>query len=570
MRKKIGDILIESDLITSKQLSHALSVQQTKKQRLGKILVGLGYVTQDQIAEALSGKLDLPIISCADLEISDELKKLIPKKTAEKHLVFPVQKKGNTIILAMADPLDYRVIDDIFFSTRLKVSTVISYEWSIRKAIEKNYSENEHLLDVFGSNITADKEIEFKEEKDEDVNIEALYTNSKSPPIIKLVAMIVSEAVKERASDIHIEPREHYSQIRFRVDGEMRNIFRYNKKIHESVVSRIKIISRLDITKRRIPQDGSTHVSFQGKEIDLRVSTAPAIYGEKIVIRLLNQSSGSIPLDELGISEHIRTSLHEIFKRPQGMFIVTGPTGSGKTTTLYACLNQVRSETRNIITIEDPVEYKLDGITQISVDEASGRTFSSVLRSVLRQDPDVIMIGEIRDMETANIAIKAALTGHFVISTIHTNNTVATITRFIDIGIPPYLVSSALSGILAQRLVRKICSHCKVESEASEEQIAFAKIYGLPKIKNQCYGNGCQRCHNTGYSGRIAVYEYLSMVPSIKRLVSKDINENALLSSAKKTGVTFLIEDAWDKVNTGITTFSEVIAKIPMDYSLNN
>lgn len=491
-------------------------------------------MTQDQIAEALSEKLNLPIISCADLEISDELKKLIPKKTAEKHLVFPVQKKGNTVILAMADPLDYRVIDDIFFSTRLKVSTVISYEWSIRKAIEKNYSENEHLLDVFGSNITADKEIEFKEEKDEDVNIEALYTNSKSPPIIKLVAMIVSEAVKERASDIHIEPREHYSQIRFRVDGEMRNIFRYNKKIHESVVSRIKIISRLDITKRRIPQDGSTHVSFQGKEIDLRVSTAPAIYGEKIVIRLLNQSSGSIPLDELGISEHIRTSLYEIFKRPQGMFIVTGPTGSGKTTTLYACLNQVRSETRNIITIEDPVEYKLDDITQISVDEASGRTFSSVLRSVLRQDPDVIMIGEIRDMETANIAIKAALTGHFVISTIHTNNTVATITRFIDIGIPPYLVSSALSGILAQRLVRKICSHCKVESEPSEEQIVFAKTYGLPKIKNQCYGAGCQRCYNTGYSGRIAVYEYLSMVPSIKRLVSKDINEDTLLSSAKK------------------------------------
>jgi type II secretory ATPase GspE/PulE/Tfp pilus assembly ATPase PilB-like protein len=377
--------------------------------------------------------------------------------------------------------------------------------------------------------------------------------------------MIIAEAVKAKTSDIHIEPQERYVKVRFRIDGELRNIFKYDKNIHESVVSRIKIISSLDITNRRLPQDGSAHASFHGKEIDLRISTIPSLYGEKIVIRLLDQSVGLIPLEDLAMPEYIKNSIIEIFKRPQGMLIVTGPTGSGKTTTLYACLNQLRSDSKNIVTIEDPVEYKLDGITQIPVNESIGRTFASVLRSILRQDPDVIKVGEIRDAETAEIAIKASLTGHLVLTTLHTNSTIATITRLINIGIQPYLISSAVSAILAQRLVRRICIHCRTESEITEDILSFIESHNLPAIKKHYHGTGCQKCSNTGYSGRIAVYEYLLISPALRKLLAHDTGESSLLIAAKKEGFASLFEDAWNKVKDGITTVEEVIAKVPVD-----
>ncbi|WP_333656375.1 GspE/PulE family protein [Dissulfurispira sp.] len=571
MRRKLGEILIESGLITEEQLSQALTVQKAKKQKIGKILVELGFVTKEQIAEALAEKLNLQIIHCADSKISDEIKRLIPKDFAKENLVFPIDKRDNTLILAMADPLDYRTIDTISFKENIRVLPVISYDWAILKAIEDNYTEDENVLDVFSANITADKELKFIEKKDSenDVNIEALYSKSKAPPIVKLVAMVVAEAAKARASDIHIEPREKYVQIRFRVDGELRNIFKYDKNIHDSVVSRVKIISNLDITNRRLPQDGSAHVSFQGKEIDLRISTLPSLYGEKIVIRLLDQSVGLIPLEDLAMPEYMKRSIIEILKRPQGMLIVTGPTGSGKTTTLYACLNQLRSDSRNIVTIEDPVEYKLEGITQIPVNESVGRTFASVLRSILRQDPDVIKIGEIRDIETAEIAIKAALTGHLVLTTLHTNSTIATITRLVNLGIHAYLISSAVNGILAQRLVRRICSHCKVESGIPEEFLYFIENHNLPIIERHYYGKGCQKCSGTGYLGRIAVYEYFPMTPALKKLISNNASESSLMMAAKNEGIVFLFEDAWDKVKNGITTIEEVMAKIPMEYAEN-
>lgn len=568
MRKKLGEILIESGLITEEQLNRALTVQKSKKQRIGKILIELGFVTNEQIAEGLSRKLRIPIVPCAEHKISNELKQLVPKDLAKKELIFPLEKRGNTLVLAMVDPLDYRTIDIISFKNNLNISPVISYESEILKAIEQNYADEETILEVFNADITADKEVRFIERKQndyDDVNIEALQTKSKAPPIVKLVAMLVAEAVKKRASDIHIEPQERYVQVRFRIDGELNKIFKYNRTIHDSVVSRIKIISNLDITNRRLPQDGSTHVSFQDKEIDLRISTIPSIYGEKIVIRLLDQSVGLIPLENLAMPEYIRYSIIEIFKRPQGMLIVTGPTGSGKTTTLYACLNQLRSDSRNVVTIEDPVEYKLEGITQIQVNEAVGRTFAAILRSVLRQDPDVIKIGEIRDIETAEIAIKAALTGHLVLTTLHTNNTVATITRLINLGIPPYLISSAVSAVLAQRLVRRICSNCKVETEIPYGLLNSISNNSALELERCYVGAGCQRCFNTGYSGRIAVYEYLPMTPTFRKLLYRNAGEEELARAAKGEGVTFLFEDAWNKVKDGITTVDEVIAKVPVD-----
>jgi len=568
MRKKLGEILIETGLITEDQLNQALTAQKTKKQKIGKTLIELGFVTKDQIAEALAEKLNLQIINCADHKIPDEIKKIIPKDFAKENLVFPVGRKNNTLILAMADPLDYKTIDTISFKENIRVLPAISYDWAILKAIEDNYAEDKNVFDVFTANITADKEIQFIEEKEVDIadaNIEVLYSKSKVPHIVKFVAMVIVEAAKKRASDIHIEPQEKYAQVRFRIDGEMRNIFKYDKNIHDSVVSRIKIISSLDITNRRLPQDGNAHVSFHGSKIDLRISTLPSLYGEKIVIRLLDQSIGIIPLEDLAMPEHIKNSIIEIFNKPQGMFIVTGPTGSGKTTTLYACLNQLRSETRNVVTIEDPVEYKLEGITQVQVNAAVGRTFASVLRSVLRQDPDVIKIGEIRDLETAEIAIKASLTGHLVLTTLHTNSTIATITRLINLGIQPYLISSAVSAILAQRLVRRICVHCRVESEITEEILSFIEKHNLPTIEKHYHGTSCKKCFNTGYLGRLAVYEYLPMSPALRKLLTNGTSESSLLMAAKNEGVTFLFEDAWNKVKNGITTIEEVIAKVPVD-----
>jgi len=574
MRKRLGDVLVESGLLNEKQLNDALALQKTKKKKLGALLIQEGIVTKEQITDALSAKLNLPIINAHELKIEDKFKKIIPKEMAYDNLIFPISLINNVFTLAMADPLDYKIIDDIAFKNNFRVKTVIAYDWSIKKAIEENYKESlEEVFETFTSAVETDvdKELQFKETRDEDdlvTNIESLYSKINFPPVVKLVAMLVADATSKRASDIHIEPRDKSCQVRFRIDGEMRIILKYEKSLHESVVSRIKIISNLDITNRRLPQDGGAQVSFKGKIVDLRISTVPTVYGEKVVIRILDQSSNIVPIEELGMPENSMTQLIEIFKRPQGMLLVTGPTGSGKTTTLYASINQLKSDTKNMITIEDPVEYKIQGITQIPVKESIGRTFAAILRSVLRQDPDVVMVGEIRDFETAEIAVKAALTGHLVLSTLHTNNTIATISRLLDIGIAPYLLSSALSAIIAQRLVRRLCNYCKVEQDITYEQRdllnTVLRISGdLEKI---CVPKGCEKCSNSGYYGRTAVYEFLPITNRIKRLIARNASDHDLFEAADSEGVTFLFNEAINKVKAGITSLEEAIAKIPMEY----
>lgn len=597
-------------LISEAQLQQVLSGQKKGAQRLEDMLIKAEIVTREQITETLSAKLKIPVVSCCECVISDEVKQLVPEELALSKTILPLEKRDSTLILAMADPLDYQTIDIVSFKTKLKVVPVLSDESELLRSIKTNYAassagpapsvegaaaappqprkpfpapapsaketptaEGKGALDLLTESAALDKEISFlektqKQEESAAPSVDILYSKSTAPPIIKLVSMIGARAAQTRASDIHIEPREKYTQVRFRVDGELRNIFRYAKDIHESVVSRIKIISHLDITNRRLPQDGGASIEFQNEVIDLRISTAPSIYGEKIVVRLLDQSTGLLQFEELQMSGHVKESLHKILQRPQGMLIVTGPTGSGKTTTLYACLNLLRSEKRNIVTIEDPVEYRLDGITQIQIDESIGRTFSIILRSVLRQDPDIVKIGEIRDLETAEIAIKAALTGHFVLTTLHTNSTIATITRLLDIGIPPYLLSSAISGILSQRLIRKICTHCKIELGVSEEIGKLIETFSLPPITRHYQGAGCERCSHTGYAGRVAVYEYLPMTPKFRKALAKTVNEHEFLAEAKKSGFAFLFEDAWEKMTAGTTTYEEIIAKIPIEYRL--
>jgi len=578
-RKKLGEVLVSSGVISEGKLLHALEVQQDRKQRIGEVLINLGYVTKDQITDALATKLQLNLVLCDDYVLDDKIKRLVPKEMAKKYSVFPIGIKNGRLVLAMADPLDSNALDEISFYTRLRISPVISYDWSIEIAIDKNYQDTdeydsrdgEHMFDVLEAELKFDKDLQFGEkEKGEptSVDVESLYLKSNAPKIVKLVAMLITDAAQKRASDIHIEPREKYVQVRFRIDGELQNIFKYQREMHESVVSRIKIISQLDITNRRTSQDGDASVSIKGRKIDLRISTLPLIHGEKAVIRLLDQSKGIVPLQELEMPSYISDAIIRMFRLPQGMFIVTGPTGSGKTTTLYACLNHLRSDTRNVISIEDPVEYKLEGISQTAVNEAVGRSFASILRSVLRQDPDVVMVGEIRDLETAEIAIKAALTGHLVLTTLHTNNTVATIVRLIDIGIPPYLVASSVTGILSQRLVRRICKHCKVESDVSDEIKSFLSDFGVDNIQKFYRGEGCPKCMNTGYLDRMAVYEYLSISRMLKIALSRKTDEQELLATARTEGLKLLYEDALNKVRAGLTTIEEVMSKVPFEYSL--
>jgi len=561
-RKRISDILMEAGLISQHQLDHALRLQKSKHKRIGKILAELGYVTETQIAEALAQQLGLPFVDCSQYPLTVEMKNLIPREMIQKKLVLPLHLEGRNLTLAMADPLDYETIGQITFLTDLNIKHVVACETNLTEAMEKNFGAQENVWDLL-RDMPKFEEVEFKKDSpEEEISVQSLYKSSEAPAIVKLVTMIIVDAIQSRASDIHIEPRERYVLVRYRVDGELRDILRVPKNIQSPVTSRIKIISNMDITNRRLPQDGNSYMKLGEKEVDLRISTLPSIYGEKVVMRLLNRNTGLIPVTQLGIPESILSQLIEIFSQPQGMLLVTGPTGGGKTTTLYAWLNQLRSETENIITVENPVEYKFDGITQVSVNESVGYTFATALRSILRQDPDIIMVGEIRDLETAEIAIRAALTGHLVLSTLHTNDTVSTVTRLVDIGIPNFLVSSSVTGVLAQRLVRRICPKCKTEVDPPSNRT----YKDLPPIEHYYQGKGCSHCYYTGYYGQVGVFEFLRINTQIRRLIAKTAYEDDLWDAARESGMKTLFEDAWEKVQQGITTIEEVMAKIPEQF----
>ena len=564
-KKKLGEILIDEGYISDEQLENALVAQKGKNKKLGKVLIELGYITDIQVAESLTKQLSLQMVDCNDYNPSAELISLVPKETAERKLVFPLELKGKNLKVAMANPLDWETIEDLSFITGLKLSVAISSENNILGAIEELYGSSDDTWDVIKELPTYDN-VEFVKDSDEDssesMNFQAMYQNSEAPPIVRLVTMVIADAVKSGASDIHIEPRENNVMVRYRIDGALKNIQAYPKQIQDAVISRVKIISNLDITNRRFPQDGRSALRLEKKNVDLRISTLPSVYGEKIVIRLLDPSTGLIALSKLGISEHILKPLTEIIAQPQGMLLVTGPTGSGKTTSLYSILQQLRTETKNIITLEDPVEYKLAEITQVPINEGIGFTFANALRSVLRQDPDIVMLGEIRDLDTAEIATRAALTGHFVLSTLHTNDTVATVSRLIDIGLEPFLVTSAVSGIIAQRLIRRICSECKTETNPPEN----IDQYNLPHVPQFYKGTGCSKCNDTGYKGRVGVYEILTMNTKLKRLISKSFTEDDLWKCLAESGSKTMFEDAWFKIMNGETTFEEVLSKIPYQH----
>ena len=556
--QRIGNILIEQGLITPQQLEEVLKMQSAgNKKRIGEILVELGTISKEELFGVLQYIYETEYVDLSTYVIDPEVISLIPEKVALQYRLIPLSINDNELVVAMANPLDVYAIDFVRGHTKIKkIKSMLAAEDDILSAINSYYELGEYkdIIEKLGTEIT------FKEEEDED--LQKLEAISKGAPIIQLVNMLIVQGVKDRASDIHIEPNESGLLIRFRIDGMLHDNRILPNRIKAAIISRVKILAKMDIAERRLPQDGRFQVKFGIREVDLRVSTIPTVFGEKVVLRILDKSKGLIKLKSLGFLAEQLDQFKSIILKSYGIILLTGPTGSGKTTTLYAALNKVNSNEKNIITVEDPVEYKLNRVNQIQILPKIDLTFANALRSILRQDPDVIMIGEIRDTETAQIAVHAALTGHLVFSTLHTNDAASALTRLIDMGIEPFLISSSVIGVIAQRLVRVICEKCKEEYVPTEDI-----LYGL-KIKDRLNndskiklyrGKGCSFCKNTGYYGRTSIYELIVLDEEIKSLIVTKASSNVINNLALKNGMKTLKDSGMEKALQGITTIEEVL-----------
>lgn len=542
-RKRLGDLLVEAGLITEDQLQLTLK-EKPQHQKLGDALLLRGYITEQQLIEVLEVQLGIPHISLYGYPFETNLFSLVSKEAAMRNLLIPIKKDGDKLIVAMADPMDFFAIDDLRLSTGFQIDAVIATKDDIVRSINKYYDieeEFDDFLDSGGRDNSRDETI-----TDED------------SPIVRLVNQIISNAVSQKASDIHIDPQETKLVIRYRVDGVLRVERVLPKNMQSFMTARIKIMSNLDITEHRVPQDGRIKINLDFYPVDLRVSTLPTVYGEKIVLRILDLSNALIEIDKLGFNKVNLSRFKNMIERPNGIVLITGPTGSGKSTTLYAALNKLNDESVNIITIEDPVEFQLEGIAQIQVNQNIGMTFAAGLRSILRQDPNVIMVGEIRDKETVEIAIRASLTGHLVLSTLHTNDALSSITRLIDMGMEPFLVATSLSGIVAQRLIRKVCRDCGEPHEATAREIEIFASRGL-KIDKIMRGKGCASCNMTGYKGRVAIYEVVAVNEEMRRAIMTSDSIPKLREIAIKNKTIFLIDDGLLKVKQGLTTTEEVL-----------
>ncbi len=555
IKKKLGDLLVEVGLLDENQLNNAIKIQKKTGEKLGKILVKEGYLTEEQIIEALEFQLGIPHIDMRKVFIDANVAKLIPESMAKRHVAIPIKKENNSIFVAMADPLNIFAIDDIKLITKLDVKPLIASEDGILKAIDKVFGkeEAEKAVQDFKKELSHDKV-----EDDSNLLKDVSEDEINNAPAVRLVNSIIEQAVKNRASDVHIEPTENDLRIRFRVDGELHEAMRVFKSTQGPVITRIKIMANMNIAERRIPQDGKIEMNLGSKSVDIRVSSLPTIYGEKLVLRILDKSGYIITKDKLGLSDDDLKLFDNLLRHPNGIILLTGPTGSGKTTTLYAMLNELNKPDKNIITVEDPVEYTLEGLNQVQVNEKAGLTFASALRSILRQDPDIIMIGEIRDRETAEIAIRSSITGHLVLSTLHTNDSAGAITRLIDMGIEPYLVSSSVVGVIAQRLARKICDNCKIEYDASKREKIILGIDADESLKLY-RSKGCAVCNKTGYRGRVPIYEIMMMTPKIKELINEKAPADVILNEAVSNGMNTLKESAKKLVLSGVTTVDEML-----------
>ncbi|MFC1699273.1 GspE/PulE family protein [Candidatus Omnitrophota bacterium] len=528
-KKSLGENLVDRGIITAEQLKQAQLEARTSAKPLRQVLVKKGLVSEEDLAAFLSQQLSLPHVDLNNYLIDPGVIELVTEALARKYQLIPILKIGKSLTVAMVDPLNVFALDELRMKTGLEIEPAAASETELKKAIDQHYRAKGSMEEVIAKLDHKELGIKLGEEPE----LKKLQGIVEEPPVIKLVNLMIIDAVHQGASDIHIEPEEDILKTRFRVDGILHEQISPPKFLQSAVISRIKIMANLDIAERRVPQDGRIQMKMEGRQIDIRVSCVPTIYGENVVMRLLDRSSVIVQLNQLGFSPRILGDYEKLIRRPHGIILVTGPTGSGKTTTLYASLNVINSEEKNIITVEDPIEYHLPGVRQIQVNPKVGLKFSTGIRSILRQDPDIIMVGEIRDKETAEVAVQAALTGHLVFSTLHTNDAPGAITRLVDMGVEPFLVSSSVIGILAQRLVRTICGECK--------------------------GQGCNTCINTGFKGRIGIYELMLANEEIRELTCAKASADEIRKAALKAGMRLLRQDGEEKVSQGITTQEEVM-----------
>lgn len=556
--RRIGELLLEEGLITPEQLRRALDEQRGSTEKLGAILVRLGHLSEEQLVSVLSRQYGIGTVNLAKHRPDPEVLSLLPSELARRHQVLPLALEGKTLVLGTADPTNVLAIDDVRFLTGFQVRPVLATPSAVRQTIERWYDRASDLQDMVKKMGEAGIEVIAGEPK---VDVAALQESAEDAPTIKLVNLIIADAIGKRASDIHLEPYEKIFRVRYRMDGVLHDIMTPPKQMEAATLSRVKIMAKMDIAERRLPQDGRIEIRFQGREVDLRVSSLPTIFGEKIVLRILDKTGQILDLAKLGFEGDSLERFREAISKPHGMVLVTGPTGSGKTTTLYAAISAVNSPEVNIMTAEDPVEYNIPGINQVHIREEIGLTFSAALRSFLRQDPDVILVGEMRDTETAQIAVRAALTGHLVFSTVHTNDAPSTIARLLDMGLPPFLVSSSVLMVIAQRLVRRICLECR-EPLPSPSPQALLDVGFSPEMADKvtCYmGKGCSACAQTGYRGRAALYEVMPITPTIRDLVLRQRPAGEIKEAAVKEGMKTLRQVGLEKVAAGITSLNEVL-----------
>jgi type IV pilus assembly protein PilB len=549
--------LLASALVSKDQLDYALTFQKKEGGSLGQNLVKTGAISESAYADFLGGLYNVPAVNLDDFDPDPDAMSLIPADVATKFQVVPVKRNGRQLTVAMSNPDNIFAIDDIKFITGMEVNPVVCAEGGIKRAIDRWYQSADSLATIM-KDMAEDFEILEEDEDDDDISLAEVQ--SVDAPVVKLVNSLIADAVAKQASDIHIEPYEKYVRVRFRIDGVLHEMMSPPARMKGAIISRLKIMAELDIAERRIPQDGRIKLRIGGREIDLRVSTLPCIFGEKVVMRILDKSNLQIDLTKLGFEAESLDKLIRAIELPFGMVLVTGPTGSGKTTTLYSALNRVNKVDTNIMTAEDPVEYNLDGINQVNVHEEIGFTFASALRAFLRQDPNIVMVGEIRDLETASIATKAALTGHLVLSTLHTNDAPSTVNRMIDMGIEPFLVASSTNLILAQRLVRKLCPKCKAATEVHPEAMRELGLETEGEGSVSAYeAVGCSRCNFTGYAGRQGVYEVMVISPTIKEMILDRCSSAEIKDQAVKEGMLTLRMDALRKLKNGLTSVQEVL-----------
>ena len=595
--ERLGDLLVREGLITREQLEKALQEQRQSGTRVGYNLVKLGFIQETELTKMLARQYKMPAVDLSKFEVDPRIAKLIPGDIAIKNLVLPLKRDGRTLTVAMADPTNLGVLDDLKFITRYDIFPVIGGEFTLKSVIEKLYENtaDTQVADLLSVIDDMETDVEIVETKEEDVTAAALTAQMEDAPVVKLINAILTDAVKRGASDIHFECFEKDIRVRYRVDGALYEVMKPPMKLKAALISRFKIMAQLNIAERRVPQDGRIKLKMGKKVIDYRVSTLPTLFGEKIVLRILDQGNLTLDLEKFGIEPKAEKDLMEAVSNPYGMVLVTGPTGSGKTTTLYSALSKVNNIDVNIMTAEDPVEYNLYGVNQVLVRTEIGMTFAAALKAFLRQDPNIIMVGEIRDLETGGIAIKAALTGHMVLSTLHTNSAPETVTRLMDMGLEPFNVASALNLVLAQRLLRRICSNCKEKYTPSAVEFDVAKVKPTMTLRDLRFtpetienakaraskeaapflanitidslvtdlpffrGKGCDTCAGSGMKGRQGVYEVMPMSPNLRKLILQNVGAAEIRDAAVDEGMLTLRMDGWMKVMKGITTLEQVV-----------